>query len=59
MQGNDAHRPETRRTDRGRLGRSPAQITDPDTGEIIPAFLFIGVLTYSQYPYVEAFTDEK
>ena len=26
----------------------PAQITDPDTGEIIPAFLFVGVLTYSQ-----------
>ena len=24
----------------------PAQITDPDTGEIIPAFLFVGVLTY-------------
>ena len=37
----------------------PAQITDPDTGEIIPAFLFVGVLTYSQYPYVEAFTDER
>ena len=30
----------------------PAQITDPDTGEIIPAFLFVGVMTYSQYPYV-------
>ena len=25
----------------------PAQITDPDTGEIIPAFLFVGVMTYS------------
>ena len=37
----------------------PAQITDPDTGEIIPAFLFVGVRTYSQYPYVEAFIDEK
>ena len=37
----------------------PAQITDPDTGEIIPAFLFVGVLIYSQYPYVEAFTDER
>lgn len=32
----------------------PAQITDPETGEIIPAFLFVGVMTYSQYPYVEA-----
>ena len=37
----------------------PAQITDPDTGEIIPAFLFVGVMTYSQYPYVEAFINEK
>ena len=37
----------------------PAQITDPDTGEIIPAFLFVGVMTYSQYPYVEVFIDEK
>ena len=38
---------------------NPAQITDPDTGEIIPAFLFVGVMTYSQYPYVEAFINEK
>ena len=37
----------------------PAQITDPDTGEIISAFLFVGVMTYSQYPYVEVFIDEK
>ena len=37
----------------------PAQITDPDTGEIIQAFLFVGVMTYSQYPYVEAFINEK
>lgn len=37
----------------------PAHITDPDTGEIIDAYLFVGVLTYSQYPYVEAFRDEK
>lgn len=37
----------------------PEQITDPDTGEIIPAFLFVGVMTYSQYPYVEAFINEK
>ena len=34
-------------------------IIDPDTGEITPAFIFVGVLTYSQYPYVEAFLDEK
>ena len=37
----------------------PARITDPDTGEFIPAFLFVGVMTYSQYPYVEAFINEK
>ena len=37
----------------------PAHITDPDTGEIINAYLFVGVMTYSQYPYVEAFIDEK
>lgn len=37
----------------------PAQILDPDTGEIIPAYLFVGVMTYSQYPYVEAFINEK
>lgn len=37
----------------------PAHITDPDTGEIIDAWLFVGVMTYSQYPYVEAFINEK
>ena len=37
----------------------PAQIIDPDTGEITKAWLFVGVMTYSQYPYVEAFFDEK
>ena len=37
----------------------PARIVDPDTGEIIPAYLFVGVMTYSQYPYVEAFINEK
>lgn len=36
-----------------------AQIIDPDTGEIVPAYLFVGVMTYSQYPYVEAFVNEK
>lgn len=36
-----------------------AHIIDPDTGEIIDAFLFVGVMTYSQYPYVEAFINEK
>ena len=38
---------------------NPACITDPETGEIINAYLFVGVMTYSQYPYVEAFIDEK
>ena len=37
----------------------PAHITDPDTGEIIDAYLFVGVMTYSQYAYVEAFVNEK
>ena len=37
----------------------PASIIDSDTGEITPAWLFIGVLTYSQYAYVEAFINEK
>ena len=37
----------------------PAHITDPDTGEVKDAWLFIGVMTYSQYPYVEAFINEK
>jgi len=37
----------------------PAKITDPDTGEVIPAYLFVGVMTYSQYPYIEAFINEK
>lgn len=37
----------------------PAQIIDPDTGEITLAYLFVGVLSYSQYLYVEAFIDEK
>ena len=37
----------------------PAHIMVPDTGEIINAYIFVGVMTYSQYPYVEAFLDEK
>ena len=37
----------------------PAQIIDSDTGEITLAYLFVGVLSYSQYPYVEALIDEK
>lgn len=34
-------------------------IIDPDTGEIIKAYIFVGVMTYSQYAYVEAFLDMK
>lgn len=37
----------------------PAKIIDPDTGEAIDAYLFVGVMTYSQYAYVEAFINEK
>lgn len=37
----------------------PAHIIDPDTGEITNAFIFVGVMTYSQYVYVEAFINEK
>ena len=37
----------------------PATIIDPDTGEIIKAYVFVGVMTYSQYAYVEAFLDMK
>ena len=37
----------------------PATIIDPDTGEIIKAYIFVGVMTYSQYAYVEACLDMK
>ena len=37
----------------------PAHIIDPDTGEITDAWLFVGVMTYSQYAYVEAFINER
>ena len=33
----------------------PAKIIDPDTGEITEAWIFVGVMTYSQYAFVEAF----
>ena len=41
-----------------RAGAS-ATVIDPDTGEIIKAYIFVGVMTYSQYAYVEAFLDMK
>lgn len=37
----------------------PAHIIDPDTGEVTDVHLFVGVMTYSQYAYVEAFINEK
>lgn len=37
----------------------PAAIIDLDTGEILKAYIFVGVMTYSQYAYVEAFLDMK
>ena len=37
----------------------PAHIIDPDTGEITKASVFVGVMSYSQYAYVEAFINEK
>ena len=37
----------------------PATIIYPDTGEILKAYIFVGVMTYSQYAYVEAFLDMK
>lgn len=36
-----------------------ASIIDPDTGELTDAHIFVGVMTYSQYTYVEAFINEK
>ena len=37
----------------------PAEIIDPDTGELTKAWVFVGVMTYSQYAYVEAFINER
>ena len=34
-------------------------IFDRDTGEVFPAYIFIGVLSYSQYTYVEAFLSQN
>lgn len=36
-----------------------AEIIDPDTGVITQAWIFIGVMTYSQYTFAEAFINEK
>ena len=37
----------------------PAEIIDPYTGEIASAWIFVGVMTYSQYAFVEAFINEQ
>jgi transposase len=36
-----------------------AHIIDTDTGELIPCYMFVGVLNYSLYAYVEAFLSMK
>ena len=45
----------------GKLTRLPLNraIYDPDTGEITEAWIFVGVMTYSQYAFVEAFINEQ
>ena len=37
----------------------PVQLIDPDTGEITEAWIFVGVLTYSQYAVVKAYLSQK
>ena len=37
----------------------PAHIVDSDTGENTEAWIFVGVLTYSQYAFVKAYMNEK
>ncbi len=34
---------------------STADVVDPETGEAIPAYVFVAAMSYSQYTYVEAF----
>jgi transposase len=36
-----------------------ASITDTDTGEAVPAYIFVAALTYSGYSYVEAFLSRN
>lgn len=38
---------------------STLEIMDRSTGEVIPAYVFIATLPYSQFSYVEAFLDMK
>ncbi len=37
----------------------PVYIIDSDIGQITDAWIFVGVLTYSQYAFVKAYMDEK
>ena len=37
----------------------PAELIDPETGEIVKAWVFVGIMSYSQYAYAEAFLNEK
>jgi transposase len=37
----------------------PAHITDPDTGEITNVWIFVGVLSYSQYAFVKGYMNER
>jgi transposase len=37
----------------------PAHLIDPDTGALINAYVFVGVMSYSQYSYAEAFINQK
>ena len=37
----------------------PAHIIDPDTGELTDVWIFVGVLTYSQYTFAEGFINER
>jgi transposase len=36
-----------------------AELIDTDTGEIIPAYVFVAALPYSGYAYVEAFLSQN
>lgn len=36
-----------------------ATIVNDETGEIIPAYIYVSALPYSQYAYAEAFLDQK
>jgi transposase len=36
-----------------------AQLVDRDTGQIIPIYIFVSALSYSQYAYVEGFLNQK